>query len=128
MAVAVLDSSVLIALLNTSDSHHVACKSFVENSDKSFKISVITLIEVLIAPMREGAAMTRRITSALERRFPDRVAVDEEIATAAAKIRAHSNLVMPDSIISATALVHSATLVTCDATLAKNHPGAQLIS
>lgn len=127
MAVVVLDSSVLIALLNTSDSHHKACKRFVENSNRSFKISVITLMEVLISPMREGAVVTKRIISALEKRFPDRIAVDEEIAMAAAKIRAHSNLVMPDSIISATALVHSATLVTCDATLAKKHPGAELI-
>ena len=54
MGAIILDSSVLIAFLNSSDKHHMAAKSAIEASNSSFKISILTVSEVLVKASGES--------------------------------------------------------------------------
>ena len=125
MGLVLLDSSVLIALLNSNDIHHeVALKS--HTSANQFIISSISITELMPRAIREG--ISDSIWRALFGITRKVVEVDLEIARAAAALRAHKAMKTPDAIISATATGHGAQLWTFDAKLAKETPGARLLA
>ena len=128
MGAIILDSSVLIAFLNSSDSHHMAAKSAVESSHAIFRISILTVSEVLVKACQESEKRKSDLLADLSKEFSPFFSFDLEVAVLAAAIRAKSSLRLPDAIISATATVNGATLWTCDAALAKAHPGAHLVA
>jgi predicted nucleic acid-binding protein len=128
MGAIILDSSVLIAFLNSSDSHHMAAKSAVESSHAIFRISILTVSEVLVKACQESEKRKSDLLADLSKEFSPFFPFDLEVAVLAAAIRAKSSLRLPDAIISATATVNGATLWTCDAALAKAHPGAHLVA
>jgi len=128
MGAIILDSSVLIAFLNSSDSHHMAAKSAVESSHAIFRISILTLSEVLVKAYQESEKRKSDLLADLSKEFSPFFPFDLEVAVLAASVRAKSPLRLPDAIISATATINKAELWTCDAALAKAHKGARLIA
>ena len=90
-----------------------------------YAISVLTLTEVLPHAVAKGVA--KKAQAGFAANLHQVVDVSQEIAVAAAHIRASTGLRTPDAIISATASTIKATLWTCDAALAKAHKGARLI-
>lgn len=124
----VLDSSVLIALLDESDIHHVAVKQYFEGSEDQCEISVLTFTEAMTAPLTANPRSGERIRQALTRAVSSVHPVTEAIAVKAARVRVATGLKTVDAIISATALVEGVALWTCDQKLAKAHKGAVLIA
>ena len=124
MGLVLLDSSVLIGLINPNDKHHVG---IMENFEVSsvYAISALTLTEVLPHAVARGVA--EEAHSRFAANLHQIVDVSQEIAVAAAHIRANTGLRTPDAIISATASTIKATLWTCDAALAKAHNGARFL-
>lgn len=125
MGLVLLDSSVLIALINPSDRHHLAAI----NSYDPHSIliaSALSITEVLPRAISEGKEETfwSHIGPYIQKVFP----IDLEIASLAAKIRSELRLKTPDAIISATARICEAELWTFDAKLAKATPGARLLA
>lgn len=69
-------------------------------------LSVVTEIELLVRPLRDGTwEDVERVRALLDAQGISVVALDREIAQAAAGIRAKSGLRLPDAAIVATALV-----------------------
>lgn len=117
MALTVLDTSVLIALLDPDDAHHrAAVISLDVHADDELRIPAHTLAEALVHPARAGRDReARRLIAGLEIAVDP---VDEAVAVAAAKLRARhgSGLRMPDALVLAYADVRKARRVlTADA-------------
>lgn len=123
----VLDSSVLIALFDMTDSHHDAVKRQFEDSEDQYEISVLTFTEAMTAPMTVNPRSGERIRHAINGAISSVHPVTEAIAVKAARVRVATGLKTVDAIISATAFVEGADLWTCDQKLAKAHKGALLI-
>ena len=123
-----LDSSVLIALLNPNDAHHGVVVSNLGSSSDQYEISAIALMETLVAPFAATPAVGDRICKELLGFFKVIHPVDVEVAVAGAKVRARTQLKVPDALISAMATRASAELWTLDRKLAKAHKGAVLIA
>lgn len=127
MALVLLDSSVVIALGKVSDPHHQKVAAAVSSREEKSDISVITLSELLIhenlSDPRRARIAAGEIISAFGNVHPVSVAV----AIKASEIRASSGLALADSIISATALLESAQLWTCDKEQAKSNPHARYL-
>ena len=123
MATVVLDSSVLIALMKSSVTHHQSAVKATSVRNE-YLISAVTLGEALISAFRISEQSGRRrhqlITKVVKRIVP----IDEEIAIHAAQIRAEKNLSLADALISATAYKMKAQLWSCDRVLVKTHLGA----
>ena len=120
-----LDSSVLIAILNSEDKHHrIALENY--SSLDQYQISTISLAEVMPSAIKAGRS--QEVREALERVAREIVGLDSEIAHLAARIRVESGLKTPDAIVSATALATKAQLWTFDGKLAKAHKGARLLA
>jgi len=128
MGAIILDSSVVIAFLNSSDKHHMAAKSAIEGSNSIFKISILTVSEVLVKASGESESSKRELLADLATAFAPFYPFDLEVAVLAASVRAKSPLRLPDAIISATAMINKADLWSCDARLVNAHKGARLIS
>ena len=125
MGLVLLDSSVLIALLNPKDLHHEEALNS-NSALKQFMISSISITELMPRAIRDGISDSIwRALLGITRKVVD---VDLEVARAAATLRAHKGMKTPDAIISATAALHGAELWTFDAQLAKATPGALLLS
>ena len=121
----VLDSSVVIALMERNNERHSMVLEHFSNSENTFILSAITVSEVLVRPAQNGNSLE---ASKNLKRFTDEIVdVNFDIAVAAAEIRASHSLKLPDAIISATATLARATLVTLDRKLAKAHAGAILL-
>lgn len=123
----VLDSSVLIALLDENDIHHVAVKRQFEGSEDQCEISVLTFTEAMTAPLTVNPRSGEKIRQVLSRAVSSVHPVTEQIAVKAARVRVATGLKTVDAIISATALVEGVDLWTCDQKLAKAHKGALLV-
>ena len=128
MGAIILDSSVVIAFLNSSDKHHIAAKSAIEASNSSFKISILTVSEALVKASGDSESRKRELLADLSTAFAPFYPFDLEVAVLAASVRAESPLRLPDAIVSATATINKAELWSCDAGLAKAHKGARLIA
>lgn len=125
MGLVLLDSSVLIALINPTDIHHT---SAINSYDPHAILiaSALSITEVLPRAIAEGrdGAFWRHIGPYIQKVFP----VDLDIASLAARLRSELKLKTPDAIISATAQLCEAQLWTFDAKLAKATPGSRLLA
>ncbi len=114
MGSVVLDASVVIALLDSSDASHVDARSLLEErADDTWLMSTATLAEVLVHPLRRGTGEEfERKLARLRVGFID---VDPEIARRAARLRAeHVSLRVPDALVLATAQQRAADTLTFD--------------
>lgn len=117
MALTVLDTSVLIALLDPADAHHEAARASLEaHADDDLRIPAHALAEALVHPARAGKEReARRLIASLEIKVDP---IDEVVAVAAARLRAQhgSALRMPDALVLAYADVRKAkSVLTADA-------------
>lgn len=117
MALTLLDASVLIALLDPSDAHHVESRTaLAAHADDELRIAAHTLAETLVHPIRSGKERdARRFIAGLEIAVEP---VDERIAVAAARLRAKHGqaLRVPDALVLACADVLKArSVLTADA-------------
>ncbi len=120
-----LDSSVLIAILNPEDKHHqIAVDSFSESH--RYQFSALSITEVLPAAFKAGTSQA--VMGKLQQIATEIIALDSQIAELAASIRVSQGLKTPDAIISASATQTKAQLWTLDAKLAKAHKGARLLA
>jgi predicted nucleic acid-binding protein len=92
--------------------------------------SVITLMEIAVAPIRQDRANVAEQYEALLANFPNLTIADvsRPIARQAARVRAKFNLRPPDAIQAATALVHRAdVLITNDRQFARLQPSLTIL-
>jgi predicted nucleic acid-binding protein len=123
----ILDSSVIIALFNDADAHHVAAMEALGESKNNFEISTVSLAEALSSVLSDSER--NEMNDDLKKHFSPFHPVDEKVAFVASQIRAATKSIqMPDALISATAILAKAELWTFDRKLSNNHPGARLIA
>ena len=112
-----IDASILIALLNDSDTHHAwARRFFTDTLDDDLCMSALTFAEILVHPMKRnvGAEFLESIAG-LGLQVRD---ITGEQAPRLADIRVRSGLKMPDAAVVHLAIETGATLATLDAELA----------
>ncbi|MEI6407624.1 MAG: PIN domain-containing protein [Actinomycetes bacterium] len=124
----ILDSSVLVAANYSQDKHHSLVSKYLSESPKEnqYFISCISLAESLVHATRKGHGeeMKNLIVNSVAEVFE----VELEIAVFGSQIRAQTNLLLPDSLISATAQIRGCILWTLDKKLASVHAGAILLN
>ena len=120
-----IDTSVLIAFLNSNDKHHEVAVAALNSDADTFEISVISFMEMLVRPSKSSAREVDRVTKTLKEFAAAIHPVDEEIAALAAMARTKSRAA--DALISATATAKGTGLWTLDQDLAKAHKGAKLL-
>jgi predicted nucleic acid-binding protein len=123
-----LDSSALLAILNTGDVHHEAVVTYLTGRDDRFSISALTLVETLMHAYKVSPRAGAKYKLAIDQAVKEIISLDEQVALEASKVRARTGLRTPDAIISATATLAGAQLWTLDQRLAKAHKGAVLIA
>jgi predicted nucleic acid-binding protein len=114
----VLDSDVVIGLLDPSDAHHSAASAALDNHvDDEVYLPASCYSEVLVAPMRDGrASVVHDFVTAADIHI---VPLDRTIAELAAGLRArHRSLRLPGALALATAQSLGVTLLTFDKRLA----------
>lgn len=116
MALTVVDASVLIALLDPGDAHHVTARLALEaHADDDLRIPAHALAEALVHPVRAGKQReARRLIESLEIAVDP---VDETVAMSAARLRAEHGpaLRLPDALVLAYADVRKAkSVLTAD--------------
>lgn len=115
MGVALLDTSIVIAVLNRDDARHEAASQTVlaERGRNAPAISALTYAELLAGPVRTGG----RALEVVER-FAAQVRIiglSPQIARRAAEERVARGLKLPDAVIVATGLLHADLILTADA-------------
>ena len=119
MALIHLDAGVLIGFLDADDAHHRAARGAIADaldSGDRLAMAASALAECLVAPASRGEAAVA-VVHELRHRIPvDIVALDVDIADAAARLRArHRSVRLPDALVIATASVANADqLITTD--------------
>ena len=115
MGVALLETSIVIAVLNRDDALHEAASHAVlaERDRNALAISALTYAELLVGPLRTGG----RALEVVER-FAAQVRIiglSPQIARRAAEERVARGLKLPDAVIVATGLLHADLILTADA-------------
>jgi predicted nucleic acid-binding protein len=118
MAKIILDSSVLIALLNPMDMHHRSAVK-ATSARHEYSISAVTMSEALIEPFKRSKQHGIKISETIKKIVKKVIVLDQEIAERAAFERATKNLSLPDALICATADVSNQQLWTFDEKLVK---------
>jgi predicted nucleic acid-binding protein len=119
MGLTVVDAGPLIGFLDADDAHHQGARRALREAGERVDRLVVpasALAEILVGPSRRGDDAVAHVRSFVER-VPIEVAVlDEDVAVAAAAIRAeHPSTKLPDALVIATAVVLEADrLVTTD--------------
>lgn len=118
MAGLVLDASVLIALYNDKDAHHKwAVDLMFQSSAETFHMSSMNLAEVAVQPMRLGIEKKFQLgVSGLNIKVSG---LDNTSSMALARIRATTNVPLPDCCAIQLVLEKGASLATCDKVQAK---------
>jgi predicted nucleic acid-binding protein len=119
MGAIVLDSSVVIALFDTKDVHHERAADEVRRwraGGGSFVLPATVVSEVLVGAHRQGAETVTHRRQQLRDTFGPIRIVDEDVAVAAARLRAsHGSLRLPDALVLAVATVDGAErILTAD--------------
>ena len=105
MALAVLDTSVVIAFLDPNDAlHQAAVEALTEHQHDELVIPASVYAEILVGPYRKGAEAVAEVEPFLAD-FAVRIEpITPTIAQAAARLRSDSqNLRLPDALVLATA-------------------------
>ena len=120
MGLTVIDAGVMIGFLDATDAHHGAARRSLAAASEQVEVVALpasAFAECLVAPARRGEDAVQAVRSFVDR-FPINVVpLDDEMAEAAARLRARlgGRLRLPDALVVATAQVLEAdTLVTTD--------------
>ena len=114
----VLDASVLIAHLESSDTHHArATALLLDYSDDEFGCSAITLAEVMVGAVRVGRG--DHVRNALDDMGVQPIGLPAGAASELAHLRVRTGLKLPDCcVLHAARIQPSARVATFDARLA----------
>jgi predicted nucleic acid-binding protein len=114
--VIVLDASVLIAHLDSSDRHHAEAQILLEASGgEQLGASAITLAETLVSPARAGRLADAE--AALQRLDVAELALGENAPGRLAQFRAEVNLKMPDCCVLLATQEHAGVVASFDSDL-----------
>lgn len=132
MGTVVLDSSVVIGIFDPKDAQHRHVLAALEREHAlghRFVIPAVVLSEVLVGEARRNHGMVDERRALINRMFGSARTIDEEIAVAAAQLRAkHKTLRTPDALVIATGLVDEAEVIlTGDKRWADIHESIQLL-
>lgn len=119
MGSVVLDASVIIAVFDPLDMHHLPALSAIQRAHVDghrFLVPASVLSEVLVGEARRNAGIVEHRTAGVNRLFGACRVIDEEVAATAAQLRArHRALRLPDALVIATAVVDgAASILTAD--------------
>lgn len=119
MGAVVLDSSVVIGLLDAADAlHEQALTALIRRTadGAEFSLPASVLAEVLVGEARRSRPAVDLRRRHLTELFGQVRVLDEEVAAAAANLRAgHRSLRLPDALVIATGIVDDAdTILTAD--------------
>ena len=124
MGTVVVDTSIVVALLDSLDAHHVSAREALvalTPSDPDFRLSAVVLAEALVGAARISAAEFTHTNGLIREAFGPVYEVDGQVAATSARLRAtHPWLRLPDALILATAEIERADVVlTADKRWAK---------
>lgn len=116
MALIVLDSSVLIGLLDSSDAHHDAAQAALRHhlaERDELLIPLTAYAELLVGPMASGSRAVGEVEATLEALPVGVESATREVAVEAARLRARhrAKLRLPDAFVCATAIIKGADLI-----------------
>lgn len=118
MPTALLDSSVVVALLSPTDRLHGPAQSAVadlELAGMAFAVPTVVYAEVLVGALRRGGDGVEALDRFLDAAIDRVVDLSRSVATAAAGLRANDlALRLPDAIVIATGQVLDALVLTAD--------------
>ena len=118
MPLIVLDASVIIAQLDSTDAHHAAAADLLEAAaDESWGASAVTLAEVLVGPARRGEG--DRIQGLLTRWGVETIAVPADAPLRLAVLRSRTALKLPDCFVLLAAEQAGGAIATFDDRLAE---------
>lgn len=124
MGLVLLDTSALIATLNTADRFHAKTVFLLkQNTQNVYIISSATLSESLVSGYRGGSVDGLKLEMQIRLGVKSIVPVTIIVARAAAMIRATQRMKLADALICGTAITQDAELWTCDLAQASRHPG-----
>jgi predicted nucleic acid-binding protein len=110
-----LDSTVVIAALSGSDSHHRNAQEILSSTARSqFAISAVSVGEVLIRPSVVGKDSVELFLSGLNKLVSHVIPFQQEHALLSASIRGKHKITFVDSMIIATALIGDRKLISFD--------------
>jgi predicted nucleic acid-binding protein len=116
--IVVLDASALIALLSSDDPHHDwAVRMFLDTVAWQFQMTVLNQAEAMIHPTKAGKL--KQFHAAVDRLRIEIVPVESSDGAQLAKIRADTNLRMPDVLVLHQALKVDGAIATTDKVLAE---------
>lgn len=116
--IVVVDASALIALLSSDDPHHDwAMRMFLDTVSWQSQMSVLNQAEAMVHPTRAGK-LDQFLTAVHNLRI-EIVPVESSDGAQLAKIRAETNLRMPDTLVLHQALKVDGAIATTDKDLAK---------
>ena len=114
----VLDASVLIAHLDSADSHHTRARTLLaDNATSPFGASGISLAETLVAPARAGRLGDASL--ALERLGIDELQLGPDAPARLARLRAETNHKLPDCCVLLAAQEHRGAVASFDSDLVR---------
>lgn len=110
-----LDSTVLIAALSDTDSHHVSAQEvFSRTSRLQIAVSAVSVGEVLIRPAAAGEESVELFLSKLDKLTNRIIPFEKDHARLAALIRSKQKTTFVDSMIIATAILENRALISFD--------------
>lgn len=110
-----LDSTVVIAALSGSDSHHKNAQEILSSTARSqFAISAVSVGEILIRPSVVGKESVELFLSGLNRLVSQVIPFQQEHALLSASIRGKHKITFVDSMIIATAIIGDRKLISFD--------------
>ena len=115
----ILDASVLIAYLDSSDAHYARAIDLILNSHEALAVNEITWAEVLVGAVKDGIEPIVSKTVLIDMGVEVIIPVTEDWPLFLAKVRAATGLKLPDALVLATAKLLDAKVATFDDHLAK---------
>ena len=114
----VLDASVLIAFLDSEDTHHAAAEQLLTQAvDDDLAVNSLTLAEVLVAPVRNGRLDP--VLAALHALEVQELNFPADTAVRLAQLRVTTGLKMPDCCVLLAAEEAAASVASFDERLAQ---------
>lgn len=130
MALVIVDASVLIGFLDSTDRHHRrAVAALTASRNASLFVPASAYAEILVGPARRGEETMASVDEAMAALAIHVEPVTREIARRAAALRAgHASLRLPDALVLATAdVLAAAAVLTADRAWPRISPRARVI-
>jgi predicted nucleic acid-binding protein len=119
MGTVILDSSVLLAVVDPHDALHEPAAEAVRDAyrrGEAFMIPTTVLAEVLVGASRQGTEVAAALESRIDKLVAEVRPIDRDVARSAAELRARSSSIkLPDALVIATGrVVDAVTVLTAD--------------